>query len=145
MTCTTVKKKVYIIKNGKLEERKQKTHLIKESVPIVLVCHRNVLFKVLCTNGLHHLLFGLQYDLPNLQGIPLSCKSSLLPGTPPRPHPPQWISPSKSNKTRNEMGYNCKDLQKHKALDKKHTLKRKLIKTSNVIGYQVFYKLLDSK
>ena len=71
-----VKKEVYIIKNGKLEDRKQKTHLIEESVPVVLVCHRDILLKVLYTNGLHHLLFGLQHNLLDLQGITLSCRSS---------------------------------------------------------------------
>ena len=77
MTCTTVKKEFYIIKKGKLDERKQKTHLIKESIPVVFVCHRDILLKVLCTNDLHHLLFGLQHNLPDLQGIPLSYWSSL--------------------------------------------------------------------
>ena len=77
MTCTTFKKEVYLTKNGKLEEKKQKTHFIKESIPVALICHKDVFLKVLCTNGLHHLLFGLQHDLPNLQGIPLSCRSSL--------------------------------------------------------------------
>ena len=77
MTSTTVKEEVYIIRNRKQEEKKQKTHIIEECVLVVLVCHRDILLKVLRANGLHHLVLSLQYDLPDLQGIPLSCRSSL--------------------------------------------------------------------
>ena len=53
MTKTMVRKEVNIIRCKRPKKYKGlRTYLIKECVPVVLVCHGDILLEILCSNGL---------------------------------------------------------------------------------------------
>ena len=62
---------IHIKENMKVK----KEYLVKEILPIVRVCDRDIFFKCACPNAIDLHLLGLDHDIPNLSSSPLGIRS----------------------------------------------------------------------